>query len=81
MPDQPAKKQWYSRPDVAHRYQDRLGRYANDIDQTVIAELFRGASGTLLDAPCGSGRFLTPLRDSGYQLTGADYSLAMLSRT
>ena len=50
-----------------------------DDDLAMYRDLARGASGPILELGCGTGRVLVPLALEGHQVTGLDFSTAMLT--
>ena len=90
MPDQrPAKLETYRDQAVAATYDRRWegargrrrnARKAAALQKAVDAILTRTqvATSTLLDIPCGTGRFTDLWTDRGYQVLGADLALPML---
>jgi ubiquinone/menaquinone biosynthesis C-methylase UbiE len=78
------KLEVYRSPQVAARYDERWrgarGRRRDERKRRAVAaalERFAGAR-TVLDVPCGTGRFAALLRERGLGYAGADASLAML---
>ena len=52
---------------------------ADDPDAAFLLTYASRASGPVLDLGCGAGRFLVPLAEAGYAVTGVDTSAAMLA--
>jgi SAM-dependent methyltransferase len=50
-----------------------------DDDLAMYRDLARGAGGPILELGCGTGRVLVPLALEGHQVTGLDFSTAMLT--
>lgn len=76
-----AKEQWQS-PDRAKSYRRARDNYARAGREDAmiaawIADLPKEA--TVLDVPCGTGRFTKFFVDRGYRYIGADYSRAMIA--
>lgn len=66
----------------APRYDEEGGVYSNIAHQQFIQE-FLGLlpqSSTILDAPCGTGRYLPSLLAQGHSVVGIDQSQGMLER-
>ncbi len=86
-PGYAAARQFYRDPAVAADYDfHRLGsrtrraRHAREW-RTIVAALERTAGvRSLLDLPCGTGRFTGPLAERGYVVSGADISAEMIRR-
>jgi SAM-dependent methyltransferase len=51
---------------------------ADDPDAAFLLAFAARTGGPILDLGCGAGRFLVPLADAGYAVTGVDTSVAML---
>ena len=64
----------------ARRFQTPLQRIKHRRDETLVLELLSITSGvrSVLDFPCGTGRFLPALDGAGFAVVGADLSLAMM---
>jgi len=83
------KRGYYSRADVVERYEEFRfagpgGRYENDTELALVAELLRQAqpdpAGTMLDCPCGTGRLTFVAAGHTARLVTADASLPMLRK-
>lgn len=83
------KRRFYQRKDVVDHYdQWRFGspggRFVDDLERGLMLELLRDlpADARILDLPCGTGRLLQSLRNSGFKnLLGGDTSQAMLEKS
>jgi len=71
---------------VARTYDRRrffgpIGRYVDKQEKKIVKELVLSVeeAATVLDIPCGTGRFFEVLRATGRMLVGADVSKSMLS--
>jgi SAM-dependent methyltransferase len=53
---------------------------ADDPDVELLLAFAARSAGPLLDLGCGAGRFLVPLAEAGYAVTGVDTSAAMLAQ-
>lgn len=51
-----------------------------ELENEHVAALMRGATGSVLDAPCGTGRFLPLWRELGLIAEGVDVSAEMLTQ-
>jgi 2-polyprenyl-3-methyl-5-hydroxy-6-metoxy-1,4-benzoquinol methylase len=62
------------------RFSSLPGRIFNALEKDCIRRAFRGISrtATLLDLPCGTGRFAEVLVGEGFHVVGVDISQAML---
>jgi SAM-dependent methyltransferase len=71
---------WAVKSDTLN-YEKQMGRLALLKDHRIVSGLLAGATGRILDLPCGTGRFLTWLegQPDRFQPIGADYSPTMLS--
>lgn len=77
------KKSFYSKPEIASnyekfRYGGKSGKYVNYRELNTVT-LLLPKSGSILDIPCGSGRFLKFIKDK-YEKTGVDFSEKMLEQ-
>ena len=84
--DYTAKKRFYQRADVAgdydfHRFGNAERERRNVRKWRAICAALARADGvrTLVDLPCGTGRFTGHLARSGYDVVGADISMPMMS--
>lgn len=76
----------YARPDYARSYDERWSGTKRARDERKRAALVAalrvlgpwGEGATLLDAPCGTGRFAELLPAEGFRYTGADRAAAMV---
>jgi len=83
------KQAYYQRVDVVEQYDNWRfgspgGRYVDALEKQTVLELLKDQSreGCFLDMPCGTGRLLRVLGESGFQnLMGADSSPAMLEKS
>jgi len=53
----------------------------DDPDAALLLAFASRMGGPVLDLGCGAGRFLVPLAEAGYAITGVDTSAAMLDQT
>jgi SAM-dependent methyltransferase len=68
---------WKTKYDAAHASAYRPGKHV--AETALIDRVFDQIPvGTVLDIPCGNGRFSVHLAKKGYRVTAADYSEAML---
>lgn len=63
------------------RFSSLAGRVFNALERQTIRRAFRGVPphATVLDLPCGTGRFAEVLLDEGFKVVGVDISAAMLA--
>jgi SAM-dependent methyltransferase len=73
-----AKREGWANRVGVEQYIDQMGWYALKRDEQVIGSMIGQGPGRALDMPCGSGRFLSLLKERGFAPTAADYSLHML---
>ena len=64
--------------DAFARFYDLFYEQRDD-DLAMFRDLARGAGGPILELGCGTGRVLVPLALEGHQVTGLDFSTAMLA--
>jgi SAM-dependent methyltransferase len=81
------KKAFYRRADVAadydfHRFGDPRRTRRNARKWRTILSALRETDGvrSILDLPCGTGRFTGPLTERGYTVLGGDISREMMQR-
>jgi len=86
-PDWDAKKSHYQRDDIVDAYDDRrfkggLAGPKSERKWQMILKAVRGLQGihTVLDLPCGTGRFTSRILDHGWKLINGDISGPMLAR-
>jgi SAM-dependent methyltransferase len=84
-PDWQQKKRHYQRDEVVARYDDRrfkggVAGAKSERKWRMILKALRGVDGlrTVLDLPCGTGRFTSRLLHHGFILINGDISLPML---
>ena len=81
------KKEFYRRPEVAedydhHRWGSPALQRRNRRKWAAIRTALAGAEGvvTVLDLPCGTGRFTGSLAREGYRVVGGDISFEMMRK-
>src|SRR4051812_43806510 len=81
------KKQFYQSPEVAadydeHRFRTprRMRRNARKWNAIQKALALTGGVKTVVDLPCGTGRFTGHLARAGYEVVGSDISLEMMQQ-
>lgn len=86
-PDWDAKKSHYQSEDVVQKYDDRrfkggLAGPKSERKWRMILKAVEGIDGirTVMDLPCGTGRFTSRILDHGWRLINADISHPMLAK-
>lgn len=86
-PDWDAKKSHYQSDDVVEKYDDRrfkggLAGPKSERKWRMILKAVRGLDGinTVMDLPCGTGRFTSRILEHGWKLINADISHPMLAK-
>jgi len=75
-----SKRRSWRRFGGAAGYESKLGAVAQEIDREVVTTLLAGASGSILDLPCGAGRMSVLLAATGrFRVVSGDYSPGMLA--
>ena len=82
------KKQFYQSPEVAadydeHRFRTPKRMRRNERKWNAICKALALTEGvkTVIDLPCGTGRFTGHLARAGYQVVGSDISLEMMQQS
>jgi 2-polyprenyl-3-methyl-5-hydroxy-6-metoxy-1,4-benzoquinol methylase len=83
------KRLSYSQNDIVERYDKkrfhgRSGEFVNQIELDNICAFLKKYSSykkTILDMPCGTGRFSQLMKSRGVETIGIDYSEAMIKQT
>ncbi|RLE38556.1 hypothetical protein DRJ17_03525 [Candidatus Woesearchaeota archaeon] len=88
------KKEGYTKRKVAlyydkKRFSNYGGRYVDNKEKAIVtsylkdelSSIARGKKVSLLDVPCGTGRFAVLFSNKGFNVTAADYSQDMLDIT
>jgi SAM-dependent methyltransferase len=82
-PSHKLARERFSRTSLADRYPTEYSnRWRDRREEACIRQCLRAipSGGRVLDLPCGAGRMTRILVESGYRVTGADVSEAMLVR-
>jgi len=86
-PDWDAKKSHYQSEDVVDKYDDRrfkggLAGPKSERKWQMILKAVKGLDGieTVMDLPCGTGRFTSRILEHGWKLINADISQPMLEK-
>ena len=67
---------WNSKTDLGI-YEERMGAFARAVDCAVAVDMLGTSPATILDVPCGTGRFARVFRKLGHTVQCVDYSREM----